>query len=225
MNEHQATVLEETGPLSRSANVFRWFAHLLSLLFHPVFGPLYILIFLLYVQPVLFVGFSADMKVRTLLIVTLNLIFFPLLTVVLLRALGFIDSIFLKTQKDRIIPYVACGIFFFWAYLVFRGQPHYPALLKTYILGVFLASSAALIANIYLKVSMHMIGAGCAVGFLLLLFHTAAMPVSAALFIAVLLSGLIGSIRLFLTAHQPAEIYLGFAIGLLTQYAALFFTQ
>ena len=202
-----------------------WFARFISVLLHPVFMPLYILYFLLYWQPDLFVGFSPGMKLRTLLIVLLNLVFFPLLTVVLLRALGFIDSIFLKTQKDRIIPYVACGIFFFCAYLVFRGQPHYPGLLKTYVLGIFLASSAALIANIYLKVSMHMIGAGSAVGLLLLLFHTASMPVSAALFIAVLLSGLIGSVRLYLATHLPVDIYVGFAIGLLTQYAALFFTQ
>lgn len=225
MHESSLTAPVNEPSFTAPSGALSWFARIVSVLLHPVFMPLYVLFFLLYWQPDLFVGFSPGMKLRTLLIVLLNLFFFPLLTVVLLRALGFIDSIFLKTQKDRIIPYVACGIFFFWAYLVFRGQPHYPALLKTYILGIFLASSAALIANIYLKVSMHMIGAGSAIGFLMLLFHTATMPVSAALFVAIMLSGLIGSVRLYLSAHQPVDIYLGFAIGLLTQYAALFFTQ
>ena len=57
-----------------------------------------------------------------MLIVALNIVFFPLISVLLLRAVGFIDSLFLRTQKDRIIPYIASGIFFFWAYTVFKQQ-------------------------------------------------------------------------------------------------------
>ncbi len=45
-------------------------------------------------------------------------VFLPFMTVVLLKGLGFIDSIRLETQKERIIPYVACITFFFWSYYV-----------------------------------------------------------------------------------------------------------
>jgi len=88
------------------------FAHLNSYLFHPLFLPLYIILFLLYLHPTAFTGFSDATKVRVIFIVIINLLFFPLLSVLLLKAVGFIDSIFLKTQKDRIIPYIASGIFF-----------------------------------------------------------------------------------------------------------------
>ena len=112
----------------------RIFAGFFSYLFHPVFIPLYVTWFLVYLHPSAFAGFSAAEKKQTILIVVLNLLFFPLISVLLLRAVGFIDSLFLRTQKDRIIPYIASGIFFFWAYTVFKQQAQYPLVLTTYVL-------------------------------------------------------------------------------------------
>lgn len=85
----------------------------ISVVMHPIFVPLYVTAFLTYLHPTAFIGFSAENKLRTCVIVAVNVTLFPLLSVLLLRALGFIDSIMLKTQKDRIIPYIASGIFFF----------------------------------------------------------------------------------------------------------------
>ena len=144
-------------------------AKFISVLFHPLFIPIYFVWFLLFIHPLAFIGFSAMQKFQTLIIVCINLTIFPLVSVLLLKALGFIESIYLKTQKDRIIPYIACGIFFFWAFTVFKEQTKYPMILVVFILGIFLASSAALIANIYFKVSMHAIGMGGLLGAMLLL--------------------------------------------------------
>ena len=91
----------------------RIFAGFFSYLLHPVFVPLYFTAFLLFIHPDAFTGFSAVERKKVLLIVGLNVVFFPLLSVILLKAVGFIDSIFLRTRKDRIIPYIAAGIFFF----------------------------------------------------------------------------------------------------------------
>ena len=88
------------------------------------------------------------------------MIFFPLVTVFLLKQLKFISSFFLHTQQDRIIPYIACGIYFFWMYMVLRNNENIPKILTQFIFGVFISSSVALIANIYFKISMHAIGMG-----------------------------------------------------------------
>ena len=133
----------------------KWPAILFSYVFHPIFIPLYATLFLVYIHPSYFSGFSDPLKLRCILIVVLNMIFYPLFSIVLLKGVGFIESIFLRTQKDRIIPYMACGIFFFWAFLVFNKQPIYPRILPSFMLGVFMASSAALIANIYFKTIKH----------------------------------------------------------------------
>lgn len=198
----------------------RIFGNFFSYIFHPVFVPLYIIFFLLYIHPSAFSGFSEQEKKQTVLIILLNLVIFPLITVLLLKAVGFIDSLYLRTQKDRIIPYIASGIFFFWGYTVFKEQPQYPPVLTAFILGIFLASSAALLANIYFKVSMHAIGMGGWLGFFLLLFYRNSMLMTWPLCLALLVTGLVCSSRLLLRSHEQKDIYGGLLIGMITQWVA-----
>ncbi|MBL0145899.1 MAG: hypothetical protein IPP48_09165 [Chitinophagaceae bacterium] len=77
-------------------------AHFISYLFHPIFIPLYVVAFLVFIHPSYFSGFSMAAKKQTLLIVLINAVLFPLFAVVLLKAVGFIQSIFLKTQKTEL---------------------------------------------------------------------------------------------------------------------------
>ena len=200
--------------------LLKLFSILLSYIFHPVFIPLYVVLFLVYLHPTAFVGFSALAKMQTIVIIFLNLIVYPLVTVVLLKALGFIDSIFLRTQKDRIIPYIASGIFFFWTYTVFKQQNQYPPILTSFLFGIFLASSAALLANIYFKVSMHAIAVGGWLGIFFLLSIQNDMLMTWPICLALLIAGLACSARIYLGSHVPKDIYLGCLIGLLTQWVA-----
>jgi hypothetical protein len=199
------------------------FAYLNSYFFHPLFVPLYIILFLLYVHPSAFTGFSDVAKVRVIFIVIINLLFFPLISVLLLKAVGFIDSIYLKNQKDRIIPYIASGIFFFWAYHVFKEQSQYPELWVSYLLGLFLASSAALIANIYFKVSMHAVGVGGWLGLFFLMFNSKEMMMTWPLAAVLLITGMVCTSRMILKAHNAIDIYGGLVIGVLTQLAGWYF--
>lgn len=210
---------ENKQPISLAGKLYAAF---FSYAFHPVFVPVYVCLFLVYVHPSAFSGFSEAGKKQTILIILLNLVFFPLFSVVLLKAVGFIESIYLRTQKDRIIPYIASGTFFFWAYLVFKQQPQYPLIISSFILGIFLASSLALIANIYIKVSMHAIGMGSWLGIFIVIFKTNEMLMTWPLCIVILLTGLVCSARLLIASHQPRDIYTGLFIGLITQVVAAF---
>jgi hypothetical protein len=196
---------------------------LISVLFHPLFVPIYFVWFLLFIHPLAFIGFSSVQKFQTLVIVCINLTIFPLVSVLLLKALGFIDSIYLKTQKDRIIPYIACGIFFFWAFTVFKEQTKYPIILVVFILGIFLASSAALLANIYFKVSMHAIGMGGLLGIFAILFYNNNLSMAWPLALVLIVSGMVCTARLLLNTHTPKDIYVGLLIGIVTQIAANYF--
>jgi len=198
----------------------RIFANFFSYLFHPVFIPLYVALFLVYIHPTAFAGFSDAGKRQTILIILLNLVFFPLISVLLLRAVGFIQSVYLRTQKDRIIPYIASGIFFFWAYTVFKQQSQYPLILTSFILGIFLASSAALIVNIYFKVSMHAIGMGSLLGVFYIIMQQRDMLMTWPIAAALLISGLVCSARLLLGSHSSRDIYVGLLVGILTQLIA-----
>ena len=219
MEEVQENLIENSDDVSIVTKIF---ANLFSYLFHPLFIPLYLTLFLLYIHPSAFAGFSAFEKKQTAFIVALNLLFFPLMSVLLLKGVGFIDSLFLKTQKDRIIPFIACGIFFFWAYTVFKEQHQYPRILVSYIFGIFLASSAALLANIYFKVSMHAIGVGGLLGSFFILFYTNSMQMTWPLCAVLLITGLACTSRLILKAHRPFDIYGGLLIGIISQLAAAY---
>lgn len=206
---------EEKPPYS-TRPVLKAIADVLSYLFHPVFVPLYVIAFLLFVEPFLFVGASGPEKVLTLGRAFVNYTFFPLISVLLLKGLNLISSIKLKERKDRIIPFIICNIWYFWIWYVWRGLPGVPNYLVVFALSVFLASSMGLLSNIYLKISMHGIGLGTATCFLCLLsIDPSSANITIYLALAILITGLVGTCRLLLSAHTPREYYLGVGVGVL----------
>jgi nitrate reductase NapE component len=220
MSNQPTTINQQPTIIHSQSSIVRIVASFFSYLFHPIFIPVYVVWFLTFVHPSYFSGFSIAAKKQTLLIVFINMVAFPLLSVALLKGVGFIQSIFLRTQKDRIIPYIACGIFFFWGYLVFRNQPHYPTIITAFILGVFLASSAALICNIYFKISMHAIGVGGLLGIFLVIMKSNTMLMTWPLCIALLITGIVCTARLLISDHSNKEIYGGLVVGVLGQLIA-----
>jgi len=206
--------LRETDEVPQPNLFLRVAANFLSYVFHPVFVPLYVIAFLLFTEPFLFVGASPQKKILTLGQAIINYTFFPLVSVLLLKGLNLISSIKLKTRKDRIIPFIVCNIWYFWIWYVWRGLPGAPHYLIVFALGVFLASSIGLLANIYLKISMHGIAMGTATAFLCLLaFDPSSSNITLYLALAMLFTGIVGSSRLLLLEHTPREYYLGLATG------------
>jgi hypothetical protein len=199
----------------------RYAATVISYLFHPLFIPVYVGWFLIYVLE-FFPDYTGMGKIKLMISMAVNYSLLPLVTLLLAKALGFVQSIYLKTQKDRIIPYVTSGIFYFWIWYVFRNQGFAPQVVM-FALAIFLSSSAGLIANSFLKVSMHAISMGVLATYVLLLgfatYKNYGPYISAAFFIA----GLVCTSRLILSNHSPKEIYVGLAIGILGQIIAAMF--
>src|SRR5688572_21660619 len=138
---------EATVPVSP---VLRIWSKVISYIFHPLFVPIYVgwfFIFILRLFP------EADAWARTKLLISLfvNYTLLPLVTILLAKGLRFVESIYLKTRKDRIIPYVASGVFYFWIWYVFKNQD-FPKEVVMFSLAIFLASSLGLILNSYLKI-------------------------------------------------------------------------
>ncbi len=198
----------------------RFFGHLISFVFHPLFIPSYIAAFLLYGDPYAFAGMTEKAKIFKLASVVFSTAFLPLFSVALMKQLGFIKSIFLREQKDRIIPYIVCMIFYFWAWYVSKNLHDHPAF-TAMLLAVFLSCIAGMMANIYFKISMHAI----AVGALLLLFLWMAFSGSLAttvyLSVAIFTTGLVCTARFIVSDHNSFEIYSGLLVGALCQLVAI----
>ncbi|MDP4285028.1 MAG: hypothetical protein Q8891_11420 [Bacteroidota bacterium] len=204
--------------------VIRVLAHVFSFVFHPLFIPVIATWYLAFIQPVYFTGMPSHDRLWIVIRVGYNTIFYPALTVLLLKAVGFIKSIFLKTQRERIIPYIATNFFYFWVYLVLRSQPEVPIILTSFIFGIFLASSLALIANIYFKISMHALGVGSLSGLMLIIiFSGSSYTVFLPVMIAFMITGLVCTSRMIVSDHKPFDIYSGLFFGIICQFIAYTF--
>lgn len=202
---------------------WRWGAHLLSVLFHPVFVPIYIMYFLLFQHPSQYLGVDLAQKVIILLQAIAMFTFFPMVTVGLLKALGFIKSIQLHEQKDRIIPLVASGIWYFWIWYVWRNLPDQPSAAIQLALGVWITSVAGLMLNTKMKISLHALALGAAVTLLLSLSLKENLHYGLWLSIAFIITGSVSSSRLLVSNHRPAEVYWGLLAGSLSMLVAGFF--
>jgi hypothetical protein len=149
---------------------------IVSYVFHPLFVGVMMAGYLIFVHPVFFKSFTPQVKMLKLLAVINNNVFFPLLVVALMRALGFNKSLLLKTQKERIVPYIASITFFFWTYYVFRNQPEVPRVLVNMCRGMFYATAVALVLNNYFKISMHGIAVGGMLGLMMVILIQGNLP-------------------------------------------------
>lgn len=199
----------------------RVMARIISYLFHPLFVPIYIGWFFIY-EARLFPDKTDWQKNIVLIQFFVYYTFLPLMTVLLTKGLGFISSIHLKTQRDRIIPYVVCEIFYFWAWYVFKNL-HFHKLVVMFGLAVFLACTLGTILNSYLKVSMHAISVGVLCALLILSGFNSDMNFGIYIAIALLIAGLTATARLIDSNHTQKEIYLGFFAGVLAQAVAYYF--
>ena len=188
-------------------------------MFHPVFIPLLITWFLVYSHPFYFT--RSHFLVYGPVIE--NTIILPVFTVLMLKALKFIKSFYLREQKDRIIPYMATMIYYFWLYLALHKQmdPPYPAIFIAFLLGNFIAIILIFMVNIFLKVSMHTTAAGGMLGVILLMLGDPYVNITLPLMIVLLIAGLIATSRMILSAHNNMEIYSGFLIGIFSQLIAM----
>lgn len=197
----------------------RTIAKVISVVFHPLFIPVYISWFLIQQSP-LFPAFSAAEKNILLIRFLVMYTIFPLVTVLLAKGLGFIESIYLKTQKDRIIPYIACGVYYFWMWYVLKNQAQFPIQFVMLALAIFIASFVGLIANSFLKVSMHAISLGIMNAFIILVAFSTDVNFGFYIAVALFIGGLVSSARLVNSDHHPFEIYAGWIVGIVAQVAA-----
>ncbi len=198
-------------------------AMVISFVFHPVFMPTILTYAIYRFVPATFAGVSwPAFQIRYLLPVFIATAFFPIISVLLMKALKFVESIHLYKPKDRVIPLIASMVFYFWIYHVSKNIDA-PFLLQVMLLGAFWGVIALFVVNIFYKVSMHTAGAGSMIGMVIVLLMTSPIAMTIPLFLSITIAGLVGTARLLLGAHRSYEIWLGYVLGILIQLAAYFY--
>ncbi|MCD6366826.1 MAG: hypothetical protein J7L46_04720 [Bacteroidales bacterium] len=97
------------------------------------------------------------------------------------------------------------------------------ALLKYFGLGIYMESFFwsiaaitlfALVINFFWKISLHLLGIGGVVGFILSYIFFFKVNILIVFVIGLLISAFVAASRLRLNAHSPAQVYTGFLLGI-----------
>jgi hypothetical protein len=202
----------------------RFFAQSFSYLFHPLFISTYVIGFLIFFHPYAFAGFDPRLKVFRFLTIFVYNTLFPLFAVFLLWRLKLgVDSMQLRTMKERILPYLIAMIFYWWTWHVYANLPDIPPVAIHFLLGAFLGVCGAWICNIYYKVSMHAIAVGGLTMFFFLFSFRDNYASGLYLSMALLVTGLVCTARFLCSDHTPFQIWSGLFIGLLVQWVGWMF--
>lgn len=215
-----------------------FFARFLSWIGHPLLLLTYGLVLLLCVNPY---AFGVNRLLEQTSVVLLLSVFFstfllPGVGVLLMKMLGFIQSFEMEDPKERIGPYIVTGIFYLWLFKNLLSGGHAPWLYVVFTLGATLGLFTAFFINNFSKISAHTTGMG---GFATLMLLAAlewrgssvAVPafggyVSISIWVVaaacVVFAGATGTARLMLGAHTVADIWRGYAAGVVTMLFAYF---
>lgn len=187
------------------------FGYFFSIVFLPLFLPLYGTMFVLYSNPYLYP--NAHDNNLMLLRVGINTFFIPAVAIGVMYRLKFIKGVEMYDRQDRVIPYIACGFFYIWTFYVFYRE-HFPPAITYVLLGSTIAVFVDFLVNVLVtKVSMHATGAGGMVATVMILLPYAFYNSLNIFLITILCAGCVGAARLALKAHTEREVYLGYLTG------------
>jgi hypothetical protein len=205
---------------NKSVSISTVTAKIISYIFHPLFIPTYVFFWLLIRFPYQFAGITPMALFARKITVFWMTAFFPAFSVFLLWRLKFIDNIMLRTQKERIAPYIITMIFYWWMWYLSRNFTDQPIVLRFFFLSIFFATILGLILNSFFKISMHGMGVGGLLVFVLItnFYYQTYLGVDVA--IVTLIAGIICTARLLLSEHNNFEVYGGLLVGALCQLIA-----
>ncbi|MDC6384065.1 hypothetical protein D2V93_16885 [Flagellimonas taeanensis] len=195
----------------------RHFYNIISYIFHPLFIPIGGTILYFFVAPYS----TLEMQSGNIVPIFILTVIIPIIFFLILKNLGVISSIFLPTIQERKYPlYISCIIFLMILYKVIPNN--YVHELFYFFTGLLTATGTALLLLfIKFKTSMHLLGMGSILMFMIGLSIHFETNITLAISFFTLLTGLVATSRLYLKSHNRNELLIGFLIGCCSQLIIL----
>ena len=153
-----------------------------------------------------------------LFVVFVSTYIIPIILLALLKKVKLIDDYHLRSINERKFPVL---FFIMLSFLIGRAliAIHIVDLLAFSFFGVaFALSFTYLLFNIKIKTSLHTLGIGGIIGFVMVMSYEYQLNFNAFLAGLFVIAGLIGISRLALNAHSPKEVYIGYVLGIVSQF-------
>ena len=195
-------------------------AKFFSLVFHPLWMPL--LGFTLAVANDQYLIASRSVYQAVISVLFINVLV-PMAMIVMMIKFKMVSGIDLRERKERLVPYLIVVGFYVFSYALFqyRDLP-ISNLLYAYFLGIILVMFSGLLINFVWKISVHLLAVGGVLGWLLALSVLHHLDIDLLLFLVLLAVGFTAFSRLYLKAHTPAQVYLGFLLGFAIEFLLVY---
>ena len=192
---------------------------LISIILHPIFIPLLALHLTLLVLPSIALTLNQNMLLIYGILI-LSTIVLPLISVFWLIQKGKVSSLEMSNHKERTLPLFITVIWMSFGYYLLQNLLFYTPIIKAELLGVIIIILLAAIISKYWKISLHLLGIGGIVGMFIALqiIHGDFLFL---LILFILLSGLLGVARVKQKAHNYAQVYSGFLVGMSVELITL----
>jgi len=192
---------------------------LISIILHPIFIPSLALHLTLLVLPSLSLTLTQNMLLIYGILI-LSTIVLPLMSVFWLIQKGKVSSLEMSNHKERTLPLFKTVIWMSFGYYLLQNLLFYTPILKAELLGAIIIILLAAIISKFWKISLHLLGIGGIVGVFIALqiIHGNFLYL---LLLFILLSGLLGVARIKQKAHNYAQVYAGFLVGLSVELITL----
>ena len=189
-------------------------ATLFSFLTHPLLMPL-AAVAVLFFGGTYLVYLPPAMKRFDLTLVFLNTILIPLFYMHVLHRTGTIQSYYLTSRRERLLPIALYTLLLLLTWLLLR-RVRQPSFLTGLFLALTLTSALTGLLTLRWKISLHMAGVG-SLSALLLATALRLTPHFIILWLlSLLLAGLTATARLLLQHHTPTEVYSAFLLAFAT---------
>ena len=200
--------------------MMKLFLLVISYIFHPLFIPVAGTISYFAITPKYTPIEEQSGNILPIFILT---VIIPIITYLILKNVGLIQSVFMPTLKERRYPlYISILLLLMVVYKVIPNN--YTAELHYYFLGLIAATMASLLLLfLNFKSSMHLMGMGSIFMYLICLSVHFEINITLALSVLILLIGLVATSRLYLKAHSKAELVIVFFSGFVSQLLTIKF--
>lgn len=200
------------------------FFKIISVIFHPIFMPVYLAFLIVAYVPNSFPELFGRKYNMHMMMIAILMVGFPLISLAIMKALGMIKSFSMKNVKERFIPMIAVATYYLWTFMMFKPDSKTAfatdPVLSNMILGTVVSIFLAFFFNSFYKISMHAIAAGGMLGVIMNIMPLASYNMTFILIGGIILAGLISTARLYLKEHTNKEVYMGFFAGYFAQFFA-----
>lgn len=195
-------------------------ARIFSYLLNPFLMPSYAL--LLIFSSNTYIGFGVTSKAKQLvfLLVFVNTFLIPTILSFFLIRRKLVSDMEMSSNLERRLPLLITTLFYVFTYYLLLKVRLSP-IIYVVMMAATISIIIAMMVNFKWKISLHMIGIGGLIGALIGISLRQHVDFRGLIILLILLAGILGSSRLKLNSHTPAQVYVGFFVGVFCELTFL----